>query len=171
MPSSSPPLEATTTVAVVSSPTIPEVSILPTESDDQEVTPSTPKRSKKETEWTTPPVPCRSLDTSPPNSLNRLLARRSPVPSSSSSEIDLYGYGDYPEQPKTSTTTTAQPPKRRFQRRNSKTPAMLLLANPFFQEQIQEAARMPDLSHNMDDCLQLAEQIVKSVQKRRRSNA
>lgn len=143
--------------------------------------------------------------TSNPNSLNRLMslgssmkavhtayveeARRTREQKKEPSSEDYgygYGYGPDEDEPVKKQCAEEEPPnkRRRFQRRNSKTPAMLmamhsplLLHLDFLEDKKEEAAacESPSTStpslDSWDGGLEIAEELVMHLQKRRESNA
>lgn len=127
----------------------------------------------------------KPLFTGSPNSLNRMMCNRSSLKAAHSAfvrdfqerksksvgfiDTTDYGYG-YDE-------PSVQPPtkKRRFERRNSKTPAMLMAMSAaaldlkFLQDKDEEDKKEAD-DDDFDGGLEIAEELVKQLQQRRRSN-
>jgi len=88
-----------------------------------------------------------------------------------------YGYGDHAEEPSCQEAPAAK--RRRFQRRNSKTPAMLMamasaqLDLGFLKEKDDEDNKpkeKKDEEDSWDGGLEIAEELVKQLQQRRRGN-
>ena len=109
------------------------------------------------------------------SALARDYARQLDKPKKICFDVVDYGYGDTEEVP------AQRPPskKRRYERRNSKTPAMLMAMNAaldldFLQDLDDETERDSSTSSEddvWDGGLEIAEELVKQLQSRRRSNS
>lgn len=130
--------------------------------------------------------PSKPYIPSPSNSLSRMMCNRSSLKAAHSAfirktisfaptvkdEVD-YGYGEDEPAPRPTK-------RRRFERRNSKTPAMLMAMSAAaldldFLEKDDKECRLvdddDDDDDNWDGGLEIAEELVKQLQERRRSNA